>query len=102
MATGKQNGTKKKKFDMEATVNSKQQFTGPKATEGSVGNYVNNVRASKDYYDKQEKKNKQVILWIQVLKEIYFMVNLSLKKNLRKLLTVKSIKILITNLKLKC
>ena len=56
MATGKQSGTKKKKFDMEATVNSKQQFTGPKATEGSVGHYVNNVRASKDYYDKQETK----------------------------------------------
>ena len=41
---------------MEATVNSKQQFTGPKATEGSVGHYVNNVRATKDYYDKQETK----------------------------------------------
>ena len=58
MATEKQNRTKKNKFDMEATVNSKQQFTGPKATEGSVGDYVNNVRASKDYYDKQERKKQ--------------------------------------------
>ena len=59
MATGKPSGTKKKKFDMEATVDSKQKFTGPKATEGSVGHYVNNVRASKDYYDKQEKKQEK-------------------------------------------
>ena len=52
-------GSKKKKFDFNDTVNSKQKFIGPKATEGSVGNYVNNVRASKDYYDKQEQQSKK-------------------------------------------
>jgi len=47
--------SKKKKLDIEAIVNSKQKFKGPKSTEGSLGNYVNNMRSSKDYYNAQSK-----------------------------------------------
>jgi hypothetical protein len=47
--------SKKKKLDIEAIVNSKQKFKGPKSTEGSLGYYVNNMRSSKDYYNAQSK-----------------------------------------------
>ena len=92
MATGKQNGTKKKKFDMEATVNSKQQFTGPKATEGSVGHYVNNVRASKDYYDKQEKKKQTGNIMDTSTKGNILHGKLKSKKELKKITDSKEYK----------